>query len=340
MPAPEAGSAPTPLARRTVRALITVAMVAVLPAAAGALAWGAAGAVGALLGAIFTLVVAASAGWAMALRFLPALVLGAAIGATVTGSGLWAVVLALMGVAAGLASHWGMLAPIAVTGMLTAAAGALGTEGARLEPLVALAIAGLYVVLLMRRLGTPDRLSPYRPPMRIAVGLAVVLGAAVLVTSLMALQWDESHAYYFPIFAFALAMPVPGVRVSENARHRVVGAAVALLAAVPLSALSLSDVGRYALVLALIVASLVIDRPMWLTQSLTTLALIMALGPMEGGFAAGETRLAALVTAAVVIVGGGALLMWWAGGREELLRPADGMAETADTHAPSGTARP
>ncbi len=310
-----------PMVARAVRGVVAVFLLVVVPVGLCAALTGGTGTLAALLSSIFTLILVIAAGWRRALMFLPLLLLSTALGAVTEGTAAWVALLAGLGVASGLASALGLMAPFAVSGMLAAAAGSLGEMSA-----VTLLVAGLvggYVIVVLRKLGVPAEVQGLRPSRREAAAGAVVLGAVVAVASIVAQRWDEPHAYYFPVFVFVLALPSPGVRVSEQARDRVIGTALGLVAVLPLAYVTLPVSVRVGLVCLLLVGYLAVSEPAWVRAALSTTMIVLALDPTAAGLAAGETRLVAVVTAAGLVLAGWGAVLWWVGRHPDWLDAPD-----------------
>lgn len=291
-------------------------MVTVLlgvPLLAGGIAAGATGALAAGLGAVFTLLMVLKAGSRTALRVLPGLVLVIALAALAAGTWWWVALLVLLAVLAGLGSTQGGLVPVALAGMLAASTPPLGTGEHLLVRLSLAAVAGVYVVVVGRRLGLPDAVPAVRASPGSAPAIALVLGAVVGVGATIALRWSDAHAYWIPVSIFLLSIPVPGVRIHSAARQRLLGTVLGLAVPVPLVVLGVPGLLRIPLAVLLLLLVLAVPRPVWLNAAFMTALLVLLLDAPAGRVSVGAMRLVDVAIAVALVLAGLVALSWWSG---------------------------
>ena len=299
------------LRRRLPAAAVMVAVLLGVPLLAGAVVGGSTGALAAGLGGFFSLVLVLRAGGRIARRALPVLVLVIAAAAVTVGTWWWVALLMLLGVLAGAGSTRGLLVPWALAGMLAGSTPPLG-EGEDLAVRLAVAaVAGLYVLLVSRRLGLPDDVPTLRAPPGSAVAIGVTLGVMVGIAATIALQWSDPHAYWVPVTVFLLSMPTPGVRIDHGARQRLLGTAGGLVAAFPVVVAGVPETPRLVLAVVLVLLVVVLPRPRWLNAALVTTLLVLLLDAPSGGVTVGTTRLLDVAIASALVVAGVAALTWW-----------------------------
>jgi hypothetical protein len=217
----------------------------------------------------------------------------------------------LLAVLAGLGSTRGLLVPAALAGMLAASTPPLGEGEGLLVRLGLAAVAGVYVVIVGRRLGLPDEVPALRTPPGFGLAIGLVLGLMVGVGATIALRWSDPYAYWIPVSVFLLSMPTPGVRIHVGARQRLLGTAVGLAAASPLVVLGTPGPLRILLVVLLLLLVLAVPRPLWLNAALTTSLLVLLLDAPSGRVTVGAMRLVDVAIAAVLVLVGLAALTWW-----------------------------
>jgi hypothetical protein len=301
------------LRRRLPAVAVLVAGLLVVPAVAGGLVAGSAGALAAGLGAVFTLLVALRAGVGLALRVLPGLVLVMGLAGLAAGTWWWVALLVALAVLAGLGSTRGLLVPAALAGMLAASAPPLGSEENLVVRLAAATLAALYVVAVGRRLGLPAEVPLARTPAGTAVPIAVVLAVAVGIAATVALRWGDAYAYWIPVSVFLLSMPTPGIRLHAAARERLLGTALGLVAGVPLVAVGLPGAVRIPIAVLLLLLVLAVPRPLALNAGMMTALLVMLLDGPTGEVSVGVMRLLDVAIAAALVAAGVAVLTWWVG---------------------------
>lgn len=301
------------LGRRLAAAAVMVTVLLGVPLLAGSVVGGPTGALAAGLGGFFSLLLVLRAGGRIARRALPVLVLVIAAAAVTVGTWWWVALLVLLGVLAGAGSTRGLLVPWALAGMLAGSTPPLA-QGEDLAARLALAAAaGLYVLLVSRRLGLPEEVTALRAPAGSAVAVAVTLGAVVGIAATIALRWSDPHAYWVPVTVFLLSMPTPGVRIDHGARQRLLGTAGGLVVAFPVVAAGVPETPRLALAVVLVLLVVVLPRPLWLNAALVTALLVVLLDAPSSGATVGTTRLLDVAIASVLVVAGVAVLTWWAG---------------------------
>ncbi len=318
-----------------------------VPAAAGLVLAGESGARVAGSGALFGLLLAIRAGWRLAARLLPVLVVFSVVAAATSGAPAWIAVLALLGAGTGVAARYGLSSPIALVGAAAASAPPLALGDGWAERAVWVAVAALYAVAVARLLHVPPAVRATRVTARTAGAAAIVLGAVVALAATLAVDSGSRLAYWLPATVFLLAIPVPGLRWTRAARSRVLGTAVGVAAGALVTWLEPPGAVRTVVVVLTATAILALPRPTWLNAALLTVTLMLVLDPTGSGVAVGEERLEATVVAAALFVAGATLLGWvvrraappvdgqvLAGGAALLGEQAD---ETSDVGRPRGT---
>lgn len=301
------------LRRRLPVVAVLVTVLLVVPLLAGGVAAGATGALAVGLGAVFTLLMVLKAGSRTALRVLPGLILVIALAARASGTWWWVALLVLLGVLAGLGSTRGRLVPAALAGMLAASTPPLGSSEDLLVRLSLAAVAGVYVVVVGRRLGLPDEVPAGLATLGSAPATAVALGAVVGVGATIALRWSDAHAYWIPLSIFLLAIPIPGVRIHSAARQRVLGTALGLAAPLPLVLVGVPGLLRLPLAVLLLLLVLAVPRPVWINAAFMTALLVLLLDAPTGRVTAGAMRLFDVTIAVALVLLGLVALSWWSG---------------------------
>jgi hypothetical protein len=299
------------LGRRLSAAAVMVAVLLGVPLLAGALVGGQAGALASGLGGFFSLLLVLRAGGRIARQALPLLVVVIAAAAVTAGTWWWVVLLVLLGVLTGAGSTRGLIAPGALAGMLAGSTPPLAAGEDLGVRLALAALAGLYVLLVSRRLGLPDDVPALRAPPGTGVAIAVTLAAVVGVAATIALRWSDPHAYWVPVSVFLLSMPTPGVRIDHGARQRVLGTAGGLVAALPLVLAGVPQTPRLLLAVVLVLLVVVLPRPLWLNAALVTALLVLLLDAPSGAVTVGTMRLLDVAIAAALVLAGVAALTWW-----------------------------
>lgn len=316
-------AAASPLPRRLVTAAALLLMVLLIPVGAAFALGGGDAARGAGLGAVFGLLLAVKAGWWRALQVVPALVVSTAAGALTAGTGWWVVLLAAIGFIAGAASRFGLLAPVALVGMVAASTRPIPAEDSLAQQVVFAAVAAVYTVALTRWLRMPVVVPGVRVRPQVATAAAVLLAAVVAVAAALAQRSGQDLAYWLPVTVFVMVIPTPGLRFSQQARQRVLGTAAGVTAAVLLAFVHLPSLLRMGLALPTLLLTLAMPQPLWLSAGLVTLTLVLLLDPSGAGLAAGETRLAATASGAVLVCAGAGVLSWWGARHPASLAEAD-----------------
>ena len=294
-------------------AAIVVLVVAIgIPVAATVLIGGVQMTIAGVIGALFGLLLAVKSGWRRALQLLPVLLVSTVLAALTVGTPWWAAVLAAIGLAAGIASRVGLLAPFALIGMAAACMHRLDELGS-LAPLVLwLCVAALWAIAVARWLGIPREIAGRVVPGRIAIAGGVVLALVVGIAALLGQRSGDPLGYWVPVLVFVLVLPTPGMRWSAYAREKVYGTAAGVGIGFVLAWIELPVVWTIVLALVAAVLMLAVHEPVWLGAIFTTLALVLLLAPRGDVAAASETRLLALIAAVCLVGLGAALLVWWA----------------------------
>lgn len=292
-----------------------------VPLVSAGLLVGVQGAVAAALGAAFSLLLALRTGWRRALLTLPFLLGALLVGGLTSGTTGWVVLLGGIGAAAGLLSGAGLLVPAALVGVVAATTPVLAGADPLVGQVIVAAAAAVYAIAVARALGIPPEVPGVEVPAAVVVPLAVVLGGIAALAAAVAAGSSDPHSYWLPATVFLLALPSPGVRLSEHARQRVVGTVVAVAAMVPVALLGLPGSARLALVVVALVLMLAFPEPLWVNAALSTVVIVLLLDPTGGGLEAGGSRIVDVALAAVLVVAGAAVVAWAAGRLPPLRRP-------------------
>ncbi|QAY71029.1 FUSC family protein [Xylanimonas protaetiae] len=296
--------------RGFVRATVLVAVVLVVPVAAGAVVGGTGGVGVSVCAALYVVLVAVRAGWGRALAALPVIAAAVLAGGVLAYSGAWVALLAALAAAAGAATVRGLGVPALLVGAAAASAPPLPADADALARVAWVLAVGAYVVLAARALRLPRVVPVPLLPRRVAAVVAVVLAAVVGACALLAQASGNRYGYWAPAAAFLMALPVPGLRVSRAALQRVLGTAAGVAAGVGVATLGVPLGVRLALAAVGIVVTVAVPRPLWLSVGTTSLALVLLLDPGGSGLVVGELRLLATAVAAVLVLAGVAVLVW------------------------------
>ncbi len=289
------------LLQQLAAAAVVLLLVLAPPVVLAALLGGTAALRGAGLGAVFGLLLCLRSGWRRTLLVTPVLVLALALGLLVAGTGWWVLLVGVVGMAAGLATRVGALAPVALVGMVVCTTLA-GEERAGLAVTAAWAAAALvYSAGVLRWLGVPDVVAGPILARRDAWPVAAVLAGVVGLAAWVAQQSSNPYAYWLPMTVLLIAVPVPGLRLSHAVRSRVLGTTAGVVVGALLAVVGVPATVRVALVLSLVV--------------------VVVLDPAGAGLAAGGTRLLLTAEAAALALLGVAVLVWL--GRWPPARPAE-----------------
>lgn len=314
--------------RRFGKALLVILALVGVPVVASVLALGPGAAPPAVLGVVGALLVSTQVGRARVLPWLPIAVVVDLVGSAYAGSWGWIALLALLGLLSGLGSALGMLAPFAVSGLLASSAAAFGPRDRVLLHLLVFLVGAVWAHLLLGRTALPAVVPRFHVPVPLAVLGGALLAVAAGAAAWGALSVDLASSYYLPMFVFLLAMPAPGVRVSENARRRLVGTALALVLALPLSVIGAPEQLRLVAAVLALAAAVAWVQNLLVSTALSSLAVILLLDPAGAGLDVGETRLLAVSAAAVFVVVAFAIVV--AVGRGSGLLPGPAAVEDSD----------
>lgn len=306
LPAPSIGD-------RVAAALRLLLPLLAAPLLLGLLLGGRTAAMGATLGAFGCFLIAAGAGWRRAAWLILTALLIAAFAGSQHLEPTWVIVLALAGVATGMAGAVGLMPQIAVVGILITVAPELPTAADVGQFLVFGVLGALAGVLLSRRAGLPAVRPGTTVPVGTAVVLSVAIGAAVGVGAWIATQWDSEHAYWLPLMVFLLVMPSAGRSLRQRAGDRTAGTLLGAVAVLALLPLDLPVGVELLLGFSALVAAFVFPTPLWLNASLSAAAIILLL-------TAGNEEAGALVSIdRITATGLGSLLLLCIAGATALL---------------------
>lgn len=277
----------------------------------------------AVLVAAFSLVHSMNAGWRRSVVLVPLLAVGTAAGALTAGTPTWPWFVTLIGVTVGLATRIGWAATAVIAGFVSV--GVPATDGGvPWVRLAVVAVAGLYAVAVARALGLPAAIPGRRLPWVQVLPTALVCALATGVAAVLAQASGNPRASWAPATLLLLVLPSADLSLPRRAANRVAGTLLGAAAAVVLSAVAAGN--PVLLAVPALFLCLVFTRPVWVSVTLSTVAVVLLLDA-GGGHAAAETRLAAVVTAAVLAVVGAALLALL--GRHMSTEAADVAAEAS-----------
>lgn len=307
----EMAARPEGVAQRLRTAAIVVVLVLALPVGVATLLDDAQGAVSAVVGAVYGLLIAVRGGWRTEVSLVPFLVVASVAAAFTHDTWAWVALLGLLGVLAGYASHAGRLAPVALVGAATCLSPPAHGAGSLLVHAVLVAASAVYVGLLGRRLGLPEQVRGPALSRHVAMLGAAHLAVVAVVAAWLAQRSGLAHAEWLPMTVFLLVASSAGVRVSDAARHRLAGTLLGVVVGVALSTLATPVTARLVACVTLLLLVVAVTQPLWVNASLTNVLLMMVLSPTGAGAAElGETRLVATVAAAVLVAAGIAAVTW------------------------------
>lgn len=258
----------------------------------------------ATLVAAFSLVHSLNAGWRRSVVLVALLVAGTLVGALTAGTPLWPWFVAALGVLVGLATRVGRVATAVIAGFVSV--GVPATDGG--VPwlrLAVVAVVGLYAVAVARALGLPATIPGRRLAWAQVLPTALVCGLATGAAAVLAQASGDPRAAWAPATLLLLMLPSADLSLPRRAANRVAGTLLGAAAAVVLG----GTAGAAAVLLAAgaLFLCLVFTRPVWVSVTLSTVAVVLLLDT-GGGHAAAEARVAAVVGAAAFAVVGAGLL--------------------------------
>ena len=313
-----------PLSRRLTEAARTLAIIVIVPVVLAYAVAGGAAAAGAALGAGLSFFLALLAGWRRAAVFVIPMLAAAALSAMASGTPWWVLGLAVLGLLAGVLETRGLLVPFAFLGLGWSVSKPTDPVDDLVVLLLFAGIASAYAIMLARRAGLPPVADAVRMMTATAVTKGIGLALAAGIAGVIAQNWDNENSYWLPMTIFVLALPAPGVRLSQRAVTRVAGTAAGVGAAFMVSTLIDVPALDYALAFCALVLTLAIPEPRWFNAATMAFAIVLALTPTSGS-EVGGSRLGATVLGAVIVIAiAGVLVLLtrlvpWSSGQREML---------------------
>lgn len=323
----------TAIAQPLLRATALVVVLLVTPAAVGWFAAGGEGAVGAMIGAVFGLLITVRAGWRRALVTVPAIIGAAALGAATAGTWWWVAIIAALGAAAGWAARYGWITPVAIIGVVFSVESPADGMGDLLTRAAFAGASALLAILVLRRIGVPDDIPGYVIDSAVAMVAVGVFAVVAGLAAWLAVVSGWTFGYWLPMTVFVLAVPIPGFRMSHRARERVIGTFAGVVVGGLLVGLD-PPIGWWVVIIFLgVLGSVAIPQPLWLNAALGTLSLLLVVGQSVAPETAGAERLVATVLGAALVLAGAGTVTWWARAHPPSLGEAELAAELVAPHA-------
>lgn len=258
----------------------------------------------AVLVAAFSLVHSISAGWRRSVVLVPLLIAGTFVGALTAGAPPWPWFVAALGVLVGLATRVGWAATAVIAGFVSVGVPA-ADGGVPWVRLAVVAMVGLYAVAVARVLGLPATIPGRRLPWVQVLPTALICGLAVGVAALLGQASSNPRGSWAPATLLLLVLPSAELSLPRRAANRLAGTLLGVVIAIVITAVGPGS--PVLLALAALFLCLVLSRPVWLSVTLSTVAIVLLLDA-GGGHAAAETRVAAVAVAAALAVVGAGLL--------------------------------
>jgi hypothetical protein len=333
-PSAAAETAPGGFWHRVAAALRLLVPLLAVPMLLGLLLGGRNAAMGATLGAFGSFMIAAGAGWRRSVWLTATALLAAGFAGWQYQDTGWVVVLAMCGVACGIAATRGLLPQAALVGILIVVTPELASPAEVGQYLLFGLLGATAGVLLARRAGIPAVRPNEGLPARTAAVYAIAIGATVTASAFIATRWESEHAYWLPLMVFLMVMPSAGLSLHQRAGARMLGTLLGAVVTVALIPLQLPvgldlTAGFVCLVLAF-----VYPKPLWLNAGLTAAAIILMLtaGSDESGAIASLDRIAATALGAVLLLAVAALTVLL--GR--FITPSEEEQQIAQAYRPPG----
>ena len=251
----------------------------------------------------------------------------------------WVALLAVVGVIAGAGMRFGWLPSLL---MLTfAATFPIATSSAKDAAAYGAiaAIATLYGIVLARRFKAPEVVEGQRVSLPVAIGVAIVFGAALGGAAAIgvALGWTEPYWVPEPIIILVLYILI-GKR--ERIREKALGTALGVIAVVPVAIAALPAWAIYVLAAVAFLLAIWQYKTYWLYYGLYTFGLVLLLSPPgHVGAEAAHRGSEILIGIAILVVGLAILypLSTWLSKRypEPELADSDEPAKSPEQPSPS-----
>jgi hypothetical protein len=264
--------------RRTINILVAALVAVVLPVVVLYLLLWNLGSRAMVIGLLLGVLGSKLGGTRRMLYLTPAVGIAGGLGAITAYHWSWVVLLAVVGVIAGVGMRFGWLPSLlmpafsATFPVATSSASHAATYGA------IAAIATLYGIVLARRFQAPEVVEGHRVSLPAAVAVAIVFGVALGGAAAIgvALGWTEPYWVPEPILILAIYVLV-GKR--ERIREKAIGTALGVIAVVPVAIAALPAWAIYVIAAVAFVLALMTYKRYWLYYGLFTFALVLVLSP-------------------------------------------------------------
>ncbi len=304
---PEAEGQPG-IGRRLFGGIVIVVLMLTLPAVVGYLLGGEsiAAATGAAEGSLVGLLIAITCGRQRVFVFLPVLAIAALAGYGLYGSWWWVLVCITLAAITGWQAHNGLHLPFALAAILFCVARPNDQDFNIWIFTISIVLGALWGTLLSRKIGAPKKITFNAANRHDSAIYAAVLTLAVTVASLVMMWLDHPQGYWLPMTVFILAIPKPGVNLTQRATHRLLGTLIGVSLAYLTIQIGSPDLLSLFLASALLVLAFVVREPDWLNQAVVSAAVVLVMTPIYGNEVGGArllmTGLAALISIAALIV--------------------------------------
>lgn len=300
--ADEPPAAPPPFLSRLLGAARLAVVLLVLPALAGVVLGGVAGAYAAVIGAFIAFVMALGAGPRVARRVMPAGVVVAGVSTLLAGTPAWVLLLTALGLIAGFMWRYGRTTAFALLGVVSAAMQPLGGSGSAAVGMLLAGLGALHALLLVARLPMPAvEPVPAEDP-RTPWLAGALLGGAAGVSGAIAVAWGGPHAFWLPMTVFLIAKPTAGLLLHRRTAERLAGTVLGVAVGFATAPLPVPAAVRIGAGVVCVVLSIVWLQPLWANVALMTLATVLVLDSQGADPAVGLDRLGAVLIAAGLMV--------------------------------------
>jgi Fusaric acid resistance protein-like len=290
-------------ARRMIHILVATLVAVVLPVVLLYVFLGDLGSRAMVIGLVLGVVGSKLGGTRRMLYLAPAVGVAGGLAAITAYHWSWVVLLAVVGVIAGAGMRFGWLPSLL---MLTVAAtfpiAASSAKDAAAYGAIA-AIATLYGIVLARRFKAPEVVEGQRVSLPVAIGVAIVFGAALGGAAAIgvALGWTEPYWVPEPIIILVLYI-LMGKR--ERIREKALGTALGVIAVVPVAIAALPAWAIYVLAAVAFLLAIWQYNKYWLYYGLYTFGLVLLLSPPgHAGAEAAHRGSEILIGIAILVVG-------------------------------------
>jgi hypothetical protein len=289
---------------RAIHVIGAILIVVVLPVVLMDALVGSFGANAMFMGLVYGVVGAKLGGTHRMLSLAPLVGFAAGVGAFTAYGWWWVLLLAFLGVVAGVGMRWGWLPPLLMLPFAATFATPVSSGRHAVAYGIIVGIATLYGVVLARRFKAPDIVEGQQVSPPQAVMVAIVLGVLLAGSSAIgvALGWSEPYWVPEPILLLVLYV-IQGKR--ERIREKALGTALGVAAAVPVAVAAppqwvISLIASGSFVLAL----MEYKKSYWIYYSLYTFAFVLALSsPGNVGTEAAHRGSEILIGIGLLVVG-------------------------------------